>query len=90
MDELLDNGSGRLRFDTWNMNGLIVFKEGSKLIMDVLQSGLMQQDPQISVKILTLIMSMMCKCLSGGYINFAICDFYHDNSYTQLTSFVVT
>jgi len=42
MDELLDNGSGRLRFDTWNMNGLIVFKEGSKLIMDVLQSGLMQ------------------------------------------------
>ena len=82
MDELLDNSSGRLRFDTWNMNGLIVFKEGSKLILEVLHSGIMQQDSSIAMKALRIIMSMICKCLAGGYINFAICDFYNDNGYT--------
>ena len=27
MNELLDNSTGRLRFDTWNINGLVLWKE---------------------------------------------------------------
>ena len=34
-------------------------------------------------------MSMICRCLNGGYINFAICDFYQDHGYTQLTALVL-
>jgi exportin-7 len=29
--ELVNNRCSRLRFDTWNINGLIVFKEASKI-----------------------------------------------------------
>ena len=31
--DLLDNSSNRLKFDTWNVNGLIVFKESSNLMI---------------------------------------------------------
>ena len=34
-------------------------------------------------------MSMLCKCIAGGYVNFAICDFYNDNSFGQLCTMVV-
>ena len=27
MNDLLDNSTGRLRFDTWNINGLVLWKE---------------------------------------------------------------
>lgn len=29
--ELVNNRCSRLRFDTWNINGLVVFKEASKI-----------------------------------------------------------
>ncbi len=31
LHELVDNSSNRLRFDTWSINGLIVFKESASL-----------------------------------------------------------
>ena len=34
-------------------------------------------------------MSMLCKCIAGGYVNFAICDFYNDNSFGQLCTMVI-
>ena len=90
MSEILDNHNGRLRFDTWNMNGLIVFKESSKLILNILSSGMLATcEAKIVNKVHNIIMTMMCQCLSGGYINFAICDFYQDNQYTELTSTIV-
>ena len=41
-------------------------------------------------KFLKILMSMLSKCISGGYINFAICDFYNDNSFVQLSSMIFT
>jgi hypothetical protein len=35
--DLLDNSCNRLRFDTWNVNGLIVFKESANLIINYMQ-----------------------------------------------------
>lgn len=40
------------------------------------------------LKFLRILMNMLNKCISGGYINFAICDFYQDNSFAELTSMV--
>jgi hypothetical protein len=31
--EMVNNRCSRLRFDTWNINGLIVFKEASKILI---------------------------------------------------------
>lgn len=31
---------------------------------------------------------MLNKCISGGYINFAICDFYQDDSFVNIASMV--
>lgn len=39
-------------------------------------------------KFLKVIMNMITKCVSGGYVNFAICDFYNDESFSQLSSMV--
>ena len=29
---------------------------------------------------------MLDKCICGNYINFAICDFYNDNSFAEITT----
>ena len=31
--EIVNNRCSRLRFDTWNINGLIVFKEAAKIVI---------------------------------------------------------
>lgn len=36
MSELVQNRNNRIRFDTWNINGLIVFKECSKYIVELM------------------------------------------------------
>jgi exportin-7 len=35
--EIVNNRCSRLRFDTWNINGLIVFKEAAKISIQYLQ-----------------------------------------------------
>jgi exportin-7 len=35
--ELVQNRNNRIRFDTWNINGLVVFKESAKYIIKLLQ-----------------------------------------------------
>lgn len=35
--EIVNNRCSRLRFDTWNINGLIVFKEAAKITIQYLQ-----------------------------------------------------
>lgn len=46
LQELLDNSTNRLRFDTWNINGLIIFKESSKFMIQLmdLHKGFAPQD----------------------------------------------
>jgi len=46
LQELLDNSTNRLRFDTWNINGLIIFKESSKFAIRLLElhEGFAPQD----------------------------------------------
>jgi hypothetical protein len=37
LTELVHNRNNRVRFDTWNINGLIVFKETAKYVIKLLQ-----------------------------------------------------
>jgi hypothetical protein len=37
LGELVHNRNNRVRFDTWNINGLVVFKEAAKYISKLLQ-----------------------------------------------------
>ena len=92
INELLDNTTNRLRFDTWNVNGLIIFKESSSFmleylrIFDCFKSKKVNSDCYKEIyKPLKVIMSMLGKCINGGYINFAVCDFYKDNSFVELS-----
>ena len=96
MNEMLDNQSNRLRFDTWNVNGLIIFKEASSFmieylrIFDCFKSKVVVNDRYLEIyKPLKIIMSMLGKCINGGYINFAVCDFYKDNSFIDLSNMIV-
>lgn len=42
------------------------------------------------MKFLKLMITMCSRCVTGHFINFAICDFYNDNSFSQLCSLVFT
>ena len=95
LDELLDNQSNRLRFDTWNVNGLIIFKETANFMINYLdlykclKAKAVKMDRYKEIyRFLKILMSMLGKCINGGYINFAICDFYHDNSFVQLSKMI--
>lgn len=35
--ELVSNNTNRIRFDAWNVNGLIIFKEVSTLMMQYME-----------------------------------------------------
>jgi hypothetical protein len=37
LNELVDNSSNRLRFDTWSINGLIVYKESASFMIEFMQ-----------------------------------------------------
>ena len=95
LSELLDNTGNRLRFDTWNINGLIIYKESSNFMAQFLNfSKCLTQNIREDVyleryKFLKILMNMLSKCITGGYINFAVCDFYNDNSFSELCTLVL-
>ena len=39
-------------------------------------------------KFLKVLMNMLQNCVSGNFINFAICDFYNDSSFTEMSKYV--
>lgn len=96
---LVDNSSGRLRFDTWSINGLIVYKETASLMIQIMEKfgclsaqgkPLRANDQYKEVfRYLKVLMAMLGKCISGNYINFAICEYYNDNTFTQLSQMIM-
>lgn len=94
--ELVNNRCSRLRFDTWNINGLVVFKEAAKISIQYLQwteclttkagkSGDIYKD---KFKFLDSFMNIFINCITGHFINFAICEFYSDDTFSQLSQFI--
>lgn len=95
--ELVQNRNNRIRFDTWNINGLVVFKESAKYIIKLLQLwDCLRQKPKgkdiyrSKWKFVKEIVMMYQNIIAGNYINFAICDYYNDDTFTVITQLVFT
>lgn len=96
LGEIVNNKCSRLRFDTWNINGLIAFKESAKIIVQYLQMSsnltkkLVKQDIyKEKYKFLLGIMNIYMNCITGHFINFAICEFYNDDTFSILSNCVL-
>jgi hypothetical protein len=89
LSELVNNRNNRMRFDTWNINGLVVFKESAKYIIQLFQVWDCLQFKQNTFvakwKYIKELAQLYKNVLSGNYINFAICEYYNDDIFTQLT-----
>ncbi len=90
---MVNNRCSRLRFDTWNINGLIAFKESAKIIIkyleisDNLNKKVVKKDAyRERFKFVESIMIIYQNCVTGHFINFAICEFYSDDTFTHLTN----
>eukprot|EP00347_Sterkiella_histriomuscorum_P000570 403375338 len=96
LSEIVNNRCSRLRFDTWNINGLIVFKEAAKITIQYLQlydnlnTKIVKRDSyKEKYKFLMAIMTIYTNCITGHFINFAICEFYNDDTFSQLSTHVM-
>jgi len=97
--ELVDNSSNRLKFDAWSINGLIVYKESASFVIEFLQKfqclspqqgkPLKNNDIYKEIyKYVKVFIGMMQKFMSGKYINFAICEYYNDQTFTHVSQLV--
>lgn len=92
LTELVNNRNNRVRFDTWNINGLVVFKETAKYIIKLLQlwnslqTKIVKVDPyREKWKFIKEISQLYQNVINGNYINFAICEYYNDDVFTQFS-----
>ena len=97
MLELADNSSNRLRFDTWSINGLIVFKEIASHLTNFFSrhdflsttGKPVQADAyKERFKYLKRATDITGRFVLGNYINFAMCEYYNDDSFSQLINAV--
>ena len=99
LHELVDNSSNRLKFDAWSINGLIVYKESASFMIEFMQKfsclspqqgkPLKQNDIYKEIyKYLKVFIGMMQSFISGRYINFAICEYYNDQTFTHVSQLV--
>ena len=96
LTELVLNRNNRVRFDTWNINGLIIFKETSKYVVkllqfwDVLKQKACSSDEYTQKwRFVKQICILYNNVIVGSYINFAICEYYNDDVFTQLSTLVL-
>lgn len=96
LQELVNNRSQRLRFDSWNINGLYAFKDSAKIVIRYLQITNNLKNQQIrrdvykeKFKLLTCFINILSNCINGGFINFALCEYYNDGTFSQLCTSVL-
>jgi len=86
MSELVQNRSQRLQFDVSSPNGILLFRETSKMIVNygskILTLGNIPKDKiyQMKLKGVSICFSMLKSALSGGYVNFGVFRLYGDTA----------
>uniref|UniRef100_A0A4W5QGL3 Exportin 7 n=1 Tax=Hucho hucho TaxID=62062 RepID=A0A4W5QGL3_9TELE len=86
MAELVHNRSQRLQFDVSSPNGILLFRETSKMITTygnrILTIGEVPKDQMYSVKLkgVSVCFSMLKAVLSGNYVNFGVFRLYGDDA----------
>ncbi|KAH3758789.1 Nuclear transport receptor RanBP16 [Pelomyxa schiedti] len=85
--ELVWNKFGRLQFESFSANGILLFKEASKVII-TLGSRLAHLNPRKDVYIerykpIVLILNALTHALGGDYVNFGVFSIYNDTCLTD-------
>ncbi|KAJ8026013.1 Exportin-7 [Holothuria leucospilota] len=86
MAELVQNRSQRLQFDVSSPNGILLFRETSKMIVSygsrVLAMGDIPKDQIYAMKLkgISVCFAMLKAALSGSYVNFGVFRLYGDNA----------
>lgn len=95
--ELVQNSSHRLRSSVWNVNGLVTFKETGQYVIgllkmwECLKSKSTSSDLYASkFKFVKEVSQWFCNIICGNYINFAMCEYYQDNTFAEVTELVLT
>ncbi|KAG1667827.1 Exportin-7 [Nymphon striatum] len=90
MSELVQNRSQRLLFDISSPNGILLFRETSKLLVNygsrILTIGDIPNDQMYGISIC---FSMLKASLCGGYINFGVFHLYGDESFDNALNIFV-
>eukprot|EP00058_Branchiostoma_floridae_P015574 XP_002601062.1 hypothetical protein BRAFLDRAFT_75498 [Branchiostoma floridae] len=86
MAELVQNRSQRLQFDVSSPNGILLFRETSKMLVSygsrVLTLGEVPKDQVYALKLkgIAICFSMLKAALCGGYVNFGVFRLYGDGA----------
>lgn len=86
MAELVQNRSQRLQFDVSSPNGILLFRETSKIIFNygsrILTLSEMPKESiyQMKLKGVSICFSMLKSALCGGYVNFGVFRLYGDTA----------
>ncbi|XP_078521642.1 exportin-7 [Lissotriton helveticus] len=86
MAELVHNRSQRLQFDVSSPNGILLFRETSKMVTmygnRVLTLGEVPKDQLYALKLkgISICFSMLKAALSGSYVNFGVFRLYGDDA----------
>lgn len=84
--ELVHNRSQRLHFDISSPNGILLFRDASKLLVNYGTKILLLDDiPRdriypMKLKGISICFSILKLALSGSYVNFGVFELYGDNA----------
>ena len=84
--ELVNNRSQRLHFDISSPNGILLFRDTSKLLVNygskILMSGDIASDQIYPMKLkgISICFSILKLALSGSYVNFGVFQLYGDRA----------
>ena len=84
--ELVYNRAQRIRFDANSPNGIILFRETSKLLtiyahrLLAVKPDLGSEAYKVRIKGVSLCLTVLGRALSGGYVNFGVMQLYDDSS----------
>ncbi|XP_070332943.1 ran-binding protein 17 isoform X1 [Odocoileus virginianus] len=90
MAELMQNRSQRLNFDVSSPNGILLFREASKMICtygnQILSLGSLSKDQIYPVKLkgISICYSALKSALCGNYVSFGVFKLYGDNHFDNV------
>ncbi|XP_033633482.1 exportin-7-like isoform X2 [Asterias rubens] len=95
MAELVQNRSQRLQFDVSSPNGILLFRETSKMLVAygsrILTLGDIPKDQVYAMKLkgVSICFGMLKAVLSGSYVNFGVFQLYGDSSLEEVLQMFV-
>jgi hypothetical protein len=88
--ELVNNRANRLRFCTWNIDGLLIFKEVATVFTAQVWDFSQKKGYEKKWKYVKLIAQIVYNTLLGDFVNFAISEYYNDSCFYQFMTQILT